>query len=187
MWLAVSSRMLLFSEGHGMKSLRKANAIFDGTIDILALFAVLLLAFTALSVSAEIVMRYFVGRPLLWVIEVAEYCLVWATFLGTTWVLKREGHVIMDIVLTRLNPRTQTLVNLITSVIGIAICLILTWYGVKVTLDLYQRGHYLSSVLMPPSFILFAIIPIGLFLLFIQFLRRAYGYLQSWQALRDKE
>jgi len=31
------------------------------------------------------------------------------------------------------------------------------------------------------------IIPIGSFLLFIQFLRRAYGYFTGWRAIPDKE
>ena len=160
-----------------MKLLGKTSAIFDSTIGIFAIFAAVLLAFIMLSVCTEVVTRYFLGRPLIWVIEVTEFVLVWITFLGAAWVLKREAHVVMDIVLVRLEPRTQALVNIITSVIGVAICLVLTGYGAFVTWDLYQREQFLPTILRPPSHILFAIIPIGSFLLFIQFLRRTYGYI----------
>ena len=170
-----------------MKPLTKASAIFDRGIIVLAVIAVLLLAFIMLSVSAEVVTRYFVGRQMLWVIEVTEYCLVWIAFLGAACVLKREAHVVMDIVLIRLEPRTQALVNAITSIIGVVICLVVTWYGVEVTLDFYRRGHFLPSVLEPPSFVLYAIIPVGSLLLAIQFVRRTYGYIQGWRVVPDKK
>ncbi len=160
-----------------MRLLRKASALFDSTLGVFAFFAAILLAFIMLSVSAEVVARYFLGHPLIWVIEVTEFALVWITFLGAAWVLKREAHVVMDIVLTRLEPGTQALVNIITSVIGVAICLVLTGYGAFVTWDLYQREQFIPTILRPPSHILFAIIPIGSFMLFIQFLRRTYGYI----------
>jgi TRAP-type C4-dicarboxylate transport system permease small subunit len=164
-----------------MKLLRKVNTIFDGTIDIFASFAAVLMAFVMLSVTSEVVMRYFFESPMLWVIEVTEYCLLWLTFLATTWVLRREGHVVMDLLVNRLNLRKQAMINMITSVVGAAICLVITFYGVMVTIDLYQRGHFFQSILFPPSYILFLIIPIGSLMLIIQFLRRAYSYLIVWR------
>jgi TRAP-type C4-dicarboxylate transport system permease small subunit len=166
-----------------MKLLRKASTIFDGSIDISASFAAVLMAFIMLSVCSEVVMRYFFESPMLWVIEVTEYSLLWLTFLAATWVLRKEGHVVMDLLINRLNPGTRTMVNIITSVAGAAICLVITWYGAKVTVDLFQRGHFFQSILFPPSYILFLIIPIGSLMLIVQFLRRAYGYLIDWRAL----
>ena len=173
--------------GVGMKLVRGVTAIFDYIVSLCGTLVVVLLIFMMLAVSTEVVMRYFLNRPPIWVIEVTEYALLYITFLGAAWLLKREGHVKMDLVLNRLNPRTQTLVNIVTSVFGAIICLVLTWYGVKVTWDHFQLGSFLSTILRPPSFLIVAIIPVGSFLLFIQFLRRTYQYLGMWRASRVQE
>ena len=153
----------------------------------LTFLAAIFLTFITLSVSAEIVMRYFLNRSLKWVVEVSEYSLVWVTFLSTAWVLRREAHIKMDLVLNRLKPETQALLNAITSVVGAIICLLLVWYGTGVTWDHFLRGAAKHGMMEVPAAPILGIVPIGSFLLFIQFLRRSYGYLRNWRALRGEE
>ncbi len=169
-----------------MKLLTKVTAIFNRTVDLLAVLAAVTLIFMMLIVIAQVVLRPL-GQPLMWVLEVAGYGVLYVTFLGTAWVLKKEGHVKMDIVLTRLSPRTQSLMTIITSIIAAIICFILAWYGVKVTWEYFKEGHYFESILFTPKWLILLIIPIGSFLLFIQFLRRAYGYLRIWKGAQKLE
>lgn len=162
-----------------MKLLTKANTAFDRIIHILGILAACLLAFIMLSVCSDVIMRYFFSRPMLWVTEVTEYCLLWVTFLATAWVLSRDNHVVMDLVIGHMKPEIRATMGIMTSIIGIAICLLITWYGAKVTLDVFQRDLLLSTVLTPPAYILFIIIPIGSFLLTIQFIRRAFRFIEA--------
>ena len=157
-----------------MKLLTKANTAFDRINHILAILAAFLLAFIMLSVCSDVIMRYFFSRPMFWVTEVTEYCLLWVTFLATAWVLSRDNHVVMDLVIGHMKPEMRARIGIMTSIIGFAVCLLVTWYGVKVTLDVFQRDLLLSTVLTPPAYMLFIIIPIGSFLLTIQFIRRAF-------------
>jgi TRAP-type C4-dicarboxylate transport system permease small subunit len=170
-----------------MKLLAKATAIFDGTINLLADLASVLIILMMLGISTDVAMRYFFVRPISWMVEIAEHSLLFVTFLGAAWVLKGEGHVKMDIVLNRLKPGTQALLNMITSILGAIICLFLVWYGAQVTWEYFQIGYVIFAVLSIPSAYIIIIIPVGSFLLFIQFLRRSYGYLKSWRASLDKE
>ena len=160
-----------------MKRVTKFTSIFERTIGSLAFLGAITLAFTMLIVVYDVIMRYVLNRPSAWVSEIVAYALLYLTFLGTAWVLKEEGHIKMDLVLNRLNPGTQVWLNIITSVIGAIICLVVTWYGIKVTWDHFQEGLYYAGALELPKFITLAIIPIGTFLLFIQFLRRSYGFM----------
>lgn len=164
-----------------MKLLTKITVIFDGAIDFLALLAAVLLVFIMLGTVTEVTVRYLLGGAIKWMMETVEYSLLFITFLATTWLLKTEGHVIMDVVLDRLKPRTQALTNMITSILGAIVCLVIAWYGVEVTWSNFQRGIVLGTVLEPPIFIILSIIPVGSFLLFIQFLRRTYRYLRMWR------
>jgi len=151
------------------------------------ILAGILLIFITLIIGVSIASRYFLNRPMGWVTEISEYSLLYITFLVAAWVLKKEGHVKMDIVLTRLKPRTQSVTNVITSAISAVVCFILTWYGVRVTWELFQTGYPTPTILELPKFIIIAAIFIGSFLLFIQFLRRTCSYLGNWRASRDKE
>jgi TRAP-type C4-dicarboxylate transport system permease small subunit len=134
-----------------------------------------------LSVSADVISRDFLNLPIIWVFDITEYILLYVTFLGTAWVLKNEGHVTIDLLLTRLKPRTQALFGIASSVIGMAISMVVAWYGAQVTWDHLLRGVRDTAMLELPKAPILAIIPIGSFLLVIQFLRRAYGYLGNWQ------
>ncbi|MFC2013766.1 TRAP transporter small permease [Chloroflexota bacterium] len=170
-----------------MKLLTKATAIFDRTISLIANFAAVILAFMTLIICYEIFMRYFLNSPTDWALEISGYCLVAITFLSTAWLLKREQHVKMDIMLNRLNPGDQSLMNTITSLLGTIVCLTVTWYGAKVTWEHFQSGQFFATMLEIPKWPLLLIITLGSLLLFIQFLRRTYGYLRSWRMSRGRE
>ncbi len=169
-----------------MKLLTKITSVFDRVLVLLAIVAAILIVLIMLAVDVAVVMRYFVGRPLIWVVEVAEHALLFITFLGAAWVLKGEGHVKMDLVVNRLKPRTQAILGIISSIIGIVISWALVWYGVRVSWHEFQRGGYTPLLEIPTVFI-FPIISIGGFLLFIQFARRARGYLRGVRVPLDKE
>ena len=164
-----------------MKFLRRIGGIYYGTVDVFAFMAGVLIIYLMLSVSAEVVMRYFLNRPTMWVIDVATIVLLNFTFLGAAWLLKREGHVKMDLVINRFNPLAQTVINITTSLFGAIVCVGLTWYGAKVTLEHFTSGIFQPTALELPSHLTLFMIPIGSFLLFIQFLIRTYGYFRRGQ------
>ena len=130
-----------------------------------------------LSVSADVILRSTMNRPIVWVNEGTEYALLYITFLGAAWLMRREGHVRVDIVLNRLEPRTQAIINTVTSVILIIICFLLVWYGTRVTLDNFERGILSVRYYELPKFIFLAVIPLGSLLLFIESLKKTFGFL----------
>jgi len=171
-----------------MKLLKIFVAVFDRTVDFLAWLAMGLISFMMLAICLEVIMRYFLQRPLTWVVDSSGFILLYVTFLGTTWLLKKEGHVSIEIVLQYLSPRTRSLVNGITSVVAFFFCLAFTYYGAVTTWDHFQRGAGTGSVSIDiPKAVLLVVIPIGFFLLSIQFVRRAHRFLRSDSAQKDKE
>ena len=169
-----------------MKLKANATSIFDRITNLFAFLAGALIILAMISVVADVTKRSLTGSSIVGVMEITEYSLVWITFLGTTWLLRKEKHVVMDLVINRLNQKTQSMVNLITSILCIIVCFILTWYGIEVTWEYFQQGYVRTSPLMPLYAPLLVIIPIGSFLLIIQFLRRTYGYLVNWRSLQTK-
>lgn len=170
-----------------MSLTKKLVAIFDRVIDFMAVFAVVIIVGMTLLVGADVAMRYLLNNPIGNVFEFTEHSLVYITFLSAAWVLKTERHVKMDTVLNRLSSTTQLLVNSSTSILGAIICLVLFWYGIQGTWDYFQRGITFSHGLHLPQTPFLTIIVVGYFTLFVQFLRRSYGFLGQWRALRSQE
>ncbi|MFC1906962.1 TRAP transporter small permease [Chloroflexota bacterium] len=153
------------------------KTVFNRILDIFSVVAGVLVALMMLEVCADVVMRYFLNRPIPWTIEFNQYAMTFVLFLGAAWVLRDEGHVVMDIVINRLGSRSRKLTNGITSIIAAIVCGIVTGYGIDKNIDYVQTGYIFGDVLNIPAFSLQFIVPLGMFLLTIQFLRRAYGYL----------
>ena len=168
-----------------MKLLTKGWVVFDYIIGSLAYLAAAVIAYLMLTICWDVIARAVAGKPLAWELEFSEYSLLYITFLGAAWVLKHERHVIVDIVLNQFNTKPQALFNVVASILCATICLFLTWYGWDVSWEHLVKGYYQPTPMETPDFPIFVIIPIGSFLLFIQFLRRTYHYLAKWKTSRS--
>jgi len=158
--------------------------LFDGTLSCFGVIASIMIFLAMLGVTANVFLRYVFVSPIQWMLEVTEYLLLWITFLGAAWLLRDEGHVKMGLILDRLAPRTQSLINTITSIVAAIACFILAWYGTELTIDMFQRRLYRLTILSPLFFYIVAIIPIGSYLLSIEFLRKSYAHLKNWRVLK---
>jgi C4-dicarboxylate transporter DctQ subunit len=167
-----------------MGAISKLGRAFDFAIDKMARLGDVILVFLMLSVCADVILRYLFNRPQAWIVEISEYLLLYITFLGAAWVLKNEGHVIVDILVTRLSPKKGAAFGIVSSAIGTFVCLVIFWFGTLETLDLFKRGVPNPSVLEFPKGPLVAVIPFGSFFFMIQFIRRAFGFIRSFRDAR---
>ncbi len=166
-----------------------ATAVFDRIVDYLIILSATIVGFMALAVVVKVFVRFTLRIELFgWLLEVTEYGLLFITMMGAAWVLKKEKHVKMDLVLTRLNPKAQLRLNIITSSVCAIICLVFIWYGIRAAWVFHQIGYVTTDqVLWLPKALLVAIIPVGSIPLFIQFIRRTYGYVEKMRELRDSK
>ena len=162
--------------------LMKGRSAFDFILNFFALLAILIIIFVLISVCLSVFMRYFLRNPMGWVVQTSQYSLVFVAFLGAAWVLKRERHVTMDIATNRLSPGKKALLGVITSAIVTIVCMVVAFFSTQVTIDHFQRNIHDMQVIEVPLGPIFAVITLGLFSLFIQFIRRGYGYLELWRA-----
>lgn len=166
---------------HGLPA--KLILLYRRIIELGAVLAGVLLLFLMMSVTVEVALRYFLGRPTSWVMEICGYILLFIPFLVAAWVLRRDGHVRMDLVLSIMSPKARSFLNAITSLISALICFVLTWYGIKVTIYFSKLGYKTPTVLMLPKSALIAIVFVGSFLLAVQFLIETYNHFRAWREL----
>lgn len=155
--------------------------IFDHLLNLLIILACLILTFVTFSVCLEVILRYFLNRPQVWVIELSEYSLLYMTFLGAAWVLKSEGHVTVDLITNRLTPKSRTFCSLISFIICSLVSAVLLYYGTRVTWDYFSKGLYNPTILEIPTAAILVIIPLGGITLLIQSIR---GFYQNFLAYK---
>ena len=146
-----------------------------------------LVVYLAVTLDFEIVMRYFFNRPTTWVIDFSEYALLYITFLGAAWVLSKEGHVKIDLLLNALSPRNQQVLNTITSLLGAGACAVFLWLSLWVSWEAFEAGHIFWRATIIPKWPILIVMPIGSLFLTIQFLRRAWLYARGRRAYEGND
>lgn len=115
-------------------------------------------------------MRAFGGASQLWVLEVSEYALLFITFLGSPYLLEKNMHVVLDLVINNLQDKSKRLLQVINASIGFIICAVLTIVGIMVVIEQYQIGVREITVMRPLSWWITSAMPLGTGLMCIQFL-----------------
>ncbi len=170
-----------------MKALRKAEIIFDKTIDYMLMAAAAVVVLDALAVSADVILRKVIDFTWAPLYEIITYSLLWMTFLGTTAIMRMNGHVKMDSLTSQLSPKTQALLNTITHCVCVLLAGVMLFYTTKLTVTDYQTNFILASILNPPKWPIEIIIPIGFFMLFVQTIRNAKGFFERYRALSQRK
>lgn len=170
-----------------MKLLTKFAVVFDRTIGASAFLAAIALVFMWALLSSEVISRFLVNYSIFWTMDICETSLIGVTFLAAAWLLKKEGHIKIDLVYGHLKPRTRASLDTITSIIGVVVFLFFVWYGTKVTMDDFMRDVHSHTQLHMILWPRYAVIALGSLLLLIQFCRRAYANLLLWRRPEGKE
>ncbi len=133
----------------------------------MAVAAAVLIGLMAAAITVDVVARNVGLGTLPWILEVSEYALPLATFLVAPWLLNRNQHVRLDVLLRRapwLGP--------LGDAIGLAVSLVLVLYGVRTILNSAQQGAMVLKSVVFPEWWLYAPVPVCFALLTVEFVRR---------------
>jgi TRAP-type C4-dicarboxylate transport system permease small subunit len=150
-----------------------SGSVFDRVLDGCAWIACGLLLFQVVSVTLDVVLRYFFDLSFGWITPANEWSLVFVAFLGAAWLEREGGHTADDSVLELLGPWTKKPSQHIGWVLGVFVCAVLVYYGARVTWNNYVSGAYdFFKLREVPVFWIYAVIPFGCLLWLAQLLRR---------------
>lgn len=171
-----------------MKLAKKIAVVVDGLNRVLFGFTGVLVMYIMVAISADTMMRYFMNKPIEGTLEFTEHSLFLITFLALAWLMKTGGHVTIDVVVNRLVPKNRALLGVITSVLAAIIALIFLWVGTEITWSNFIKGIRFGGqgIGMLPKAPVLAAIPISFLLLFIESLRKGWGYLRDWSTQQSQ-
>ena len=152
---------------------------FDLIIEFLAYLAGIILLVITFAVTGSALVRYLGFRAPIWTLQYTEYGLLWFTFLGAAWLLREEGHIRIDTVISRFYAKTRRKVEILDDILGFIVSIAIFWFGTLHSIDLYQRGIMEVKGVIVPKFPVFLIIPLGGLALSIQFGRNFLKKIRS--------
>jgi TRAP-type C4-dicarboxylate transport system permease small subunit len=71
----------------------------------------------------------------------------------------------------------------ITSILGTILCLGMVWFSAQATIIAFQRGTIFATIWGLPRGPILSIIPIGSFLLLVQFIIQSLFHLDQWKTM----
>ncbi len=134
--------------------------------------AALLIGAIVVLVCYDVIGRNLGLRSLPWIVEVTEYALPLITLLAAPWLLYRAEHVRLDLLSNTLAPPALRMLDRIASSVGLAVCLVIVWYTLKVIADTRGIGALVMKSLVFPEWWLFVPVPLSFGLMAVECVRR---------------
>ena len=156
--------------------------VFDWIIDAGGVVAAVLLVAIMLATTIKVIFRYGLREGLIGVDQISGTMLLYIAMLGAAWVLRRNEHVTIDLLLSHVGPRTRWLLTVVSALAGVAVCLIVTVFGTLEVIDSIRTGVRIPAEIEMPRAVNLIVIPIGFLLLALQFLRQAVDLIQGAEA-----
>lgn len=154
--------------------LERVARVFDLIVDAGAVLAAVLLIAVMLATTIKVIFRYGLHQGLIGVDQISGTMLLYIAFLGAAWVLRRDEHVTLDVLVNALRPTVRRRLLVTASVLGGLICLTLAVVGTVEVISSLQRGIKIPAEIEIPRAINLVVIPVGCLFLGLQFLRRAW-------------
>lgn len=112
----------------------------------------------AAALLLQVVFRYFLNTPLTWTEELARYLLVWITFFGINYGLRRKKHIEMEYFFNKLPAGVQEVVTLLTRLM----ILFFMWRIFGATLRFVRAQMNIESSAMSISMgLVYVSLPVG--------------------------
>lgn len=155
-----------------MQSLEK---LFTFIVNFFAVVAGVLLVTVMLATVYKVGLRAIWGRGIIGIDQLSGTAMVYMTFLGAIWVLRINGHVTVDLLLTSVRASVRRNLIVLNSIIGAIVCFFISYYAFGAVQTSIARGVVVVQEVDLPRAVGLLPIPIGTFLLGIEFVRRAFA------------
>jgi TRAP-type C4-dicarboxylate transport system permease small subunit len=149
---------------------RILGLIIEGLTHATGWIAALSLVAAAIIVTEGVIVRKIFGISTIWQIEASVYLLIFTVFSGSAFVQKSEHHLNVDLVVIHLSPKTREITLVVVSILSCVIAAVLAWYAWPMWWETVVNNEHSESLWGPPLWIPYFFLPIGMTLLFLQYI-----------------
>ena len=138
---------------------RFKNIVYGLSRSINGVGVILLLAIMFLLV-AEVILRRFFNRPFTGTFELVQFMLVTIVYLGTAYTATKKGHIAVDMVVSKLSLKAQTVIDTVTLFMSFGLIALMTWRNIFRARDLWLQNES-SFLLSVPFFPFYYLVAFG--------------------------
>lgn len=149
-----------------MGYLNKTKKVIQRLIIYICAVGMFLLIPMMLLTTGDVIVRATFARTIPGALEISEYMLVVFILLGLAYTQQIKGHVRVSFLISRLPPRVQPAVEIVTTLLSLFIIFIVIWQGLVVGI----HETTVSDMLRVPQAPFRLLVAVGGFLLFLELL-----------------
>jgi C4-dicarboxylate transporter DctQ subunit len=120
-----------------------------------------------------VIMRYVFNLPPAWSLEIFEFLMVWAIFIGFGIALRENHHIVIDLLYDKLPYRVKRVLSIVSNLIGAGFGVFMTVTGVQMTAITYKQQIITIDVGIP-VWITYIIMPVGMALFAFYFIIKCF-------------
>ena len=150
-------------------------AWLDRLTNTLAILAGVYLVWIFLAIVFQVVARSVFLYGSSHIFTFSEYGLLYITMAGAPWLVREKGHVYIEILTAAVSEQVRPILSRTVVGLVILICVIITYYGIEVTIRAFVRDEMDMRSLDMPRWMLMISMPICFGLMSLQFLRFVIG------------
>jgi TRAP-type mannitol/chloroaromatic compound transport system permease small subunit len=136
----------------------------------------------ALVMGGNVLLRYVLHTGTVWSQELEWHLMVPICLFGMSYALRHGEHVRVDVLFARFSERSKTFVELLSSLLLIAISLIVIWLSIPYVMQSWSIGEGSANPGgIPARYILKALIPVGFALMVVQGIGQSIRYYLAWR------
>ena len=155
--------------------------LIEGLTAITGWMSALCLVAAALIVTEAVIVRKIFGVSTIWQTEASVFLLILTVFVGAPFVQKNEHHLNVDLLIINLSPRTRAMTLIVVSVISCLLAGILAVYAWPMWWEAVVNNEHSESLWSPPLWIPYLFLPLGMTLLFLQYIVQIYGNIAAFR------
>jgi TRAP-type C4-dicarboxylate transport system permease small subunit len=155
--------------------MRALLKLYDGLITGLAIFAGLMLVWLMFAIVASVSMRNLGLQPFAWLFTSTEYAILYMTMLGAPWLVRRRGHVHIELLTAALPETPRVLLSRLVAAGCVLVCGWLAWRGYLLVETNIARMDYDTRAYFFPRWLLTIAFPVGFGLMAVEFARFVFG------------
>lgn len=131
---------------------------------ILAIAAGIVLAAMMLLTVADVALRWIFNYPIIGATEITESMMVCIAFFALAWCAAENSHLKVDLVVDRLSPRVQSIIDSLTTLAGLCLVALIAWRSFLEGRAV-QEMNLISSLIKLPAYPFYYVIGAGCIML----------------------
>ena len=156
-------------------TLRSLIRSYDALISLLAIIAGGALVWLMVAIVWSVTMRNLGMQPHAWLFTSTEYGVFYMTMLGAPWLVRRRGHVHIELVTAALPDGLRRILSRLVALGCVAVCAWLAWRGLLLVQTNIARMDFDVRAYFYPRWLLTIAFPLSFGLMAVEFARFAFG------------